>query len=103
MNKFQDSEVVAGAEIQLICKFAGSPEVRWFKDGGPLEENDRISCVTKDNVTTLTIERAEPDDEGWYRCRLTNEQSVCAHEAEVIVIEAPKFVNEMEDVTIDEG
>ena len=96
---------MAGSEFKLTCKFSGSPqpEVEWFKDGGPLEENDRVTCTVNDDVTSLVIKKTEADDEGWYRCRISNEKSATAIEAELIVVETPTFVTELEDVTIDEG
>ena len=105
LSKFKDCEVVAGSELKLECKFAGSPqpEVEWFKDGGPLVKNNRITCTVSDDSTSLVIKKTEADDEGWYRCRISNERGVAAVEAELIVVEAPTFVTGLEDITIDEG
>jgi hypothetical protein len=96
---------VAGSELKLECKFSGSPqpEVEWFKDGGPLEESDRVTCTVSDDATSLVIKKTEADDEGWYRCRISNEKGATAVEAELIVVEVPTFVTGLEDVTIDEG
>ena len=104
-DDFQDSEVVAGSELKLECRFSGSPQpdVEWFKDGGPLLESDRVKCTVNDDVARLVIKNTEADDEGWYRCRISNEKGATAIEAELIVVEPPTFVTEMEDVTIDEG
>ena len=105
MSKFQDCEVVAGSELKLECSFEGSPqpEVEWFKDGGPLVKNSRITCTLCDGSTSLVIKKTEADDEGWYRCRISNERGVAAVEAELIVVEVPTFVTGLEDITIDEG
>lgn len=105
MSDFNNCEVVSGADIELKCKFTGSPqpEVEWFKDGGPLEQCDRITSTVNDDVASLMIKKAAADDEGWYRCRLSNEKGVTAVEAEVIVVEAPTFVTGLEDVITDEG
>ena len=105
MRDFQDCEVVAGSDLKLTCKFAGSPqpEVEWLKDGGPLEENDRVTCTVDDDVTSLVIKKTEADDEAWYRCRISNENGAAAVEAEVIVVEAPKFVEPLENLEIEEG
>ena len=102
---FQDCEVLAGSELKLECSFSGSPQpdVEWFKDGGPLVESNRVTCTVNDDFTKLVIKKTEADDEGWYRCRISNEKGATAVEAELIVVEAPRFVTELEDVTIDEG
>ncbi len=58
-DDFQDSEVVAGSELKLECRFSGSPQpdVEWFKDGGPLLESDRIKCTVNDDVARLVIKK----------------------------------------------
>lgn len=96
---------MAGSALNLTCKLTGSPqpEVEWFKDGGPLEESDRVMCTLNDGVANLVIKKAESDDEGWYRCRISNDKGAAAVEAEVIVVEVPKFVEPLEDLEIDEG
>ena len=98
-------QVIAGSETVLQCQFLGSPqpEVDWLKDGGPLEENERVVCTVDQDVACLRISNAEPDDEGWYRCRISNELGAVSAEAEVIVVEVPTFVNGLEDLKIDEG
>ena len=96
---------MVGSETKLLCQFLGSPqpEVEWFKDGGPLEENDRIDCTVDQDEACLKISNTESDDEGWYRCKISNEHGAIATEAEVIVVEIPKFVKGLEDVEVDEG
>ena len=96
---------MAGSDLKLTCKFSGSPtpDVEWFKDGGPLEENDRVICTVNEDVTTLVIKNTEADDEAWYRCRISNENGATAVEAELIVVEVPKFVEPLENLEIEEG
>ena len=105
LSDFKDCEIVVGSDVKLECKFDGSPrpDVQWFKDGGPLEETDRVTCTVNDGVTNVVIKKVEPDDEGWYRCRISNERGTASVEAELIVVEVPKFVNKLEDTSIDEG
>ena len=104
-SDFKDCQVIAGSETVLQCQFLGSPqpEVDWLKDGGPLEENERVVCTVDQDVACLRISNAEPDDEGWYRCRISNELGAVSAEAEVVVVEVPTFVNGLEDLKIDEG
>ena len=65
--------------------------------------NDRIVTRHTEGTVRLSISRTEPDDDGWYKCRLFNPCGVLAVECEVIVVEPPKFVKKLEDVEIDEG
>lgn len=105
MQGFKDGEVIAGSDVKLECQFFGTPEpnVEWFKDGGPLEENDRVVCTLDHGVARLIISKTEPDDEGWYRCRISNPCGVASVECELIVVEIPKFVKGLEDMKVDEG
>ena len=56
-----------------------------------------------DDVACLVIKKAEAEDEGWYRCRISNERGASSVEAELIVVEVPQFVTGLGDVTVDEG
>ena len=105
LHRAKDCEAIAGKDVKLEFTFFGTPEphVQWFKDGGPLEENDRVVCTLGEGVATLTITKTEPEDEGWYRCRIFNPCGVGSSECEVLVVEAPKFVKGLEDLKVDEG
>lgn len=102
---FKDCETIVGSETKLECQFSGSPipDVEWFKDGGPLEKNERIICTVDQDVASLTISKTESDDEGWYRCRISNQGGVASIEAELIVVDVPNFVKGLEDLSVDEG
>lgn len=105
LHGLKDCQVIAGASYELECQFFGTPEpkVAWTKDGGPLELNDRINMVHTEGVVKLFFAKVDPDDEGWYKCRLINPCGVVSIECEMIVVEAPKFIKMLEDVTIVEG
>ena len=105
VSDFKDCQVVAGSTMTLECKFSGTPqpEIQWVKDGGPLGESDRITWSVDGDVARLSITKTVPDDEGWYRCRVINEHGAVSTEAELVVVEAPKFVKSLEDILIGEG
>lgn len=105
LHGLKDCQVLLGSPLELECQFFGTPEpkVQWFKDGGPLEVNERIITTHTEGIARLYISKTDPDDEGWYKCRLLNPCGVTAVECEVIVVEPPKFVKKLEDLEADEG
>ena len=101
----EDSEVIVGKTIKLECQFFGIPEVdiQWYKDGGPIEDEERVVCDIVDDVTSLTLYNAEPDDQAWYRCKVYNDIGNASTECELVVVEPPKFIRKLENTAIDEG
>ena len=97
--------MISGSPMNLECKFSGipDPEIEWLKDGGTIEENDRVTSCIDGDIARLTITKTEPDDEGWYRCRVFNDRGAVFTEAELIVVEPPKFLKDIQDVEVDEG
>lgn len=49
------------------------PEIEWTRDDQSIQESDRIQLLKKeDNVFSLVIKGAQPEDEGKYTCTATN-------------------------------
>lgn len=63
------------------------PEVKWLKDGKELKTKGRIKIQKDEDTGTirLVIEDAQPQDEGTYRCTLTNEAGTASAKATVTV------------------
>jgi hypothetical protein len=103
----EDTEVILGKSITLECQFFGIPEVdlQWYKDGGPLDDDndDRLVFDIIDDVATLTITNATPDDQAWYRCNAYNDLGSASTDCELVVVEIPTFVKSLEDTIISEG
>lgn len=62
-------EIELGEDVKLPCKFPNltrKGRLKWFKNDGPIIENDRI--VIKRNGRLLKIKKAVEEDEGLYDC-----------------------------------
>lgn len=61
-----------GEPLQLKCKFSGipRPEIHWYRDNRELTPNKQISL--RDNNTVLDIRYITIEDEGKYKCVVSN-------------------------------
>ena len=62
-------------DVTMEVKVAGNPtpEIEWTHDDKPIKESDHVHILNKgDNVYSLVIKRASPEDEGKYTCTATN-------------------------------
>jgi hypothetical protein len=60
----------------------------WLKDNKPIGEElaARVKIVAKENVFTLSFDKAQAGDKGTYACRVTNangEATTCSAQLEV--------------------
>lgn len=85
LSPLKDTEVEEGETLTLTCKVGGEPfpDIKWEKDGVPLEKSDRITMRTAlDGTVTLRIRDAKKSDFGQYRVTASNpagsETSACA-------------------------
>ena len=75
---FTDSNPDEGEDTSAVCEWTGSPipEVTWFKNGEPLDEEtlpSRIRIIlTNDFRSELQIREVELDDTGDYVCNVSN-------------------------------
>ena len=56
--------------LECVASGIPRPEVRWFKDGEPLDESDVFSLQMSDG--SLSIRAATLDDAGDYVCKVEN-------------------------------
>ena len=61
---------MASQRVALPCKASGypMPKYRWLNDNSPLEPDSR----SRQTLTGLLIESAQPTDEGIYVCEVWN-------------------------------
>ena len=75
---FIDSNPDEGGDTAAVCEWTGSPmpEVTWFKNGEPLDEEtlpSRIRIIlTSDFRSELQIREVELNDTGDYVCNVSN-------------------------------
>ncbi|KFD70456.1 hypothetical protein M514_00956 [Trichuris suis] len=77
-------DVAETQEGILSCKLTGfpKPQVRWFKDGVPIQPSEKYEMVTDDNgLVLLKVHVAGREDSGEYRCEAFNSRGVAWTEA----------------------
>ena len=99
-----DLVVDVGDMAILQCHIGGDPmpEVKWFKNGFPLEPNDHLSIQVlqfKDLYVELVIDSVTLDDTGAYTAEATNEHGYASSSAFVMVREATDSEDE-EDLAV---
>ncbi|XP_071256530.1 titin-like [Salvelinus alpinus] len=66
--------VKAGDDLKIDVPFRGrpEPEVSWNKDGAELKETTRVSFLTSNNSSKITIRNTTREESGNYEITLTN-------------------------------
>ena len=84
-------KIIAGEPAIFSCacemKLQGL-SATWLKDNKPIGEElaARVKIVAKENVFTLSFDKAQAGDKGTYACRVTNangEATTCSAQLEV--------------------
>ena len=111
VSELQPQEVTEGAPTKLLCKVKGepTPKIEWFRDDEPVETDKRVKVDYDGEVSTLTITDTTLDDEGDYKCVVTNELGSLSTTAELLVNKKeekpakPVFTSKIEDLDTDVG
>uniref|UniRef100_A0A9J2P3W7 Immunoglobulin I-set domain protein n=1 Tax=Ascaris lumbricoides TaxID=6252 RepID=A0A9J2P3W7_ASCLU len=97
-------------EICMEVKVSGQPEpeVKWFKDGKPIEEVDVKAAVRKepDGHHVLVIKNARLEDAGEYAVEVVNtagKEMSAANVAVLEIAEAPHFIESLTDLKVNIG
>jgi len=88
------AETSAGGSAMMELKMKGypRPNIKWTKDGQPLQASDRHKFVYPDPETVaLIINKVSGDDVGTYKAVLHNDLGECATEAKLMLAGAPQF------------
>ncbi|EDO49557.1 predicted protein, partial [Nematostella vectensis] len=74
-DSFVPFESTEEGNVRLSVKITGKPvpEVSWTKDEKPVHKIQNIRLDHQDDIYTLTIREATPNDSGSYKCTLTND------------------------------
>ncbi|VDM36482.1 unnamed protein product [Toxocara canis] len=97
-------------EMCMEVKVSGQPEpeVKWFKDGKPIEEIDMKTTIKKEpnGIHVLTVKNARLEDAGEYAVEVVNTAGKEISAANVAVLEtpeAPHFVESLVDQKVNIG
>uniref|UniRef100_A0A672YXX9 Ig-like domain-containing protein n=1 Tax=Sphaeramia orbicularis TaxID=375764 RepID=A0A672YXX9_9TELE len=83
-----DCTTKIGQTIKLTCKVTGSPKpnISWFKDGLPLEDDPRhIITADRTGTCSLILDSLTADDSGQYVCYASNSMGSTGSLAKVVV------------------
>ncbi|XP_043239899.1 leucine-rich repeats and immunoglobulin-like domains protein 3 isoform X1 [Amphibalanus amphitrite] len=101
-----DLQLRAGNTARLDCKAFGqpTPSISWEKDGGsdfPAASQRRLHMLETEDG--FYIVKVQADDQGTYTCTARNEAGEIRANATLSVLEAPSFVQPMEDREVPAG
>ncbi|KAE9550266.1 hypothetical protein FO519_006527 [Halicephalobus sp. NKZ332] len=89
----QETTAKENEHLEFECQVGGSPlpDIRWLKDGKPIESDQRIKQVVDgDGKAKLVIDKARIADAGKYTCEATNDIGKAKTEAPLHVEKADK-------------
>ncbi|CAL7949959.1 unnamed protein product [Xylocopa violacea] len=106
-KKQTDTSVIIEETLTMTLQIEATPapEVKWYKDGQEIREDNRIS-ITKESSETykLTIRNARLDDTGSYSIVARNEVNQTTEIWKVKVLSPPKITKKLgEPVILDQG
>lgn len=114
-RRLMGSSTRVGGRLALAANFRGTsaPTRKYYHNGNDVNLDDPRIKINEDNFNIdLTIENAQPKDEGLYTCIAENEFSISASSTYVtlfqneseIVKQAPEFVRALESIeTVENG
>uniref|UniRef100_A0A8C7FHH2 Myosin light chain kinase, smooth muscle n=1 Tax=Oncorhynchus kisutch TaxID=8019 RepID=A0A8C7FHH2_ONCKI len=92
-QKLSDMSVVDGACLRLHCQVTCDPPatITWTLDGKVIKPSKFIKLSNEGKYCSLTIDKALPEDEGQYKCRVEN--SAGKAECSCMVLVDGEFTN----------
>ncbi|OAD62661.1 Muscle M-line assembly protein unc-89 [Eufriesea mexicana] len=106
-KKQSDISVIIGETLNMLLQIEATPapEVKWYKDGQEIQENDRISIVKEGSETyKLTIKNARLEDAGSYSIVARNEVNQTTEIWKVKVLSPPRITKRLGEPQIfDQG
>ncbi|CAF4411465.1 unnamed protein product, partial [Rotaria socialis] len=105
LKPLTDTEVLTNNDATLTCAFQSSPQatIQWFHNGQPLALSPNKYDISYDSTTNqhkLIIKNALLEDHGTYSVQATNELGQTQTEAKLHVVNAPIFVDGLQDQSV---
>ncbi|CAF3835512.1 unnamed protein product, partial [Rotaria magnacalcarata] len=105
LKPLADTEVLTNNDATLTCAFQSSPQatIQWFHNGQPLALSPHKYDISYDSTTNqhkLIIKNALLEDHGTYSVQATNELGQTQTEAKLHVVNAPVFVDGLQDQSV---
>uniref|UniRef100_A0A8D8TG74 Muscle M-line assembly protein unc-89 n=1 Tax=Cacopsylla melanoneura TaxID=428564 RepID=A0A8D8TG74_9HEMI len=104
MTKTTDCNVGDTITYQIKVEGDPLPEVKWMKDGVPLQIDEQHLKVTADGqVHSLIVNKVKREDTGKYSALISNEHGSSQDDGRMNVRCAPLFTQKLEDFSALEG
>ncbi|RWS22750.1 titin-like isoform X1 [Leptotrombidium deliense] len=110
VEPLKESVVQEGQSALLKCKITGATgsQVTWFKGDSPIKQSRYFRMGNDRDLVTLRISEAFPEDEGVYKCTVSNASGKVTTSATLRVIvpetvEKPPHLSPLVDLTVPEG
>merc|ERR1719232_1872289 len=100
------TDVKCGVEepYKITAKCTGEPELTWYKDGVPINEDSRVKCVKKDAETfELTFQKTATEDNGNWAVIARNPHGEMSQFFQFAAQMLPKFAQKLSDAEANEG
>lgn len=87
-------KVLRNSDVILDCEVRAqpAPDVRWCRDGAPLENSDRISVRYDGARCSLTLRNVQEADTGRYMCEASNTAGRVSTFARLLVVSDSKIL-----------
>ncbi|XP_055540438.1 muscle M-line assembly protein unc-89-like [Wyeomyia smithii] len=92
LNELRDITVAEGKSVKLFCTVSGpKPDIKWQKDGFPLEFSKVIKNLSHDSTGIVNILKVSKQDEGVYTVIVKHKDFCISNDAKVTVIQNPEL------------
>lgn len=88
VQTLRETEVIEGSKVEFQCQVTGypEPEVKWYKDSVPIENNpDYETSTSPHGICVMKIEETFTEDSAIYSCRASNEAGTTETSARLTV------------------
>ena len=100
-------------DAKFVCEVGSNPrpEISWFFNGSPLEEDKRRKIKTNGMTRMLLIKKIQESDVGSYTCRAKNQEGTVESQGSLEIVEfvekgkndAPEFLKKIGDELVFRG
>lgn len=75
-TQLRDRTSLVGNKVKFTASVMGpDPNIRWFKDGNPIQYGPNLRCTTTENLSVVEIFNLTTDHTGEYKCLARNNNS----------------------------
>lgn len=88
VKPLRDTRVKEGEKVKLEVSFKGQPEpiVKWYRDDAEIQSCTDFEISYSDEGTSLSIAEVFPEDQGRFKCVITNADGSATSEAHLAVL-----------------